>query len=270
MKNTRKLIPAVAMLMTSAVMMSTASYAWFSMNTKVTASGMNVVATTSKNLVITATTGANYDTTATLTDGKTAALNPVSVNCAQNANLAEKKFYYNDNGIGVNYDNGTFDIATTTFEEVNVADTYYETFLYYVKVDGQSTDTFDNFYVNAITVKDTKGTTTMDDDDTPDAEISKALRVAVTDGAKTFIFAPLNGSYTEGKSISSVDSGTKLATLSDQALATLGTTSTFGEISTTEKALTVYVWYEGNDTACTSANSVSVENLSISIDFQAA
>ena len=40
MKNTRKLIPAVVMLLVSAVLMSTASFAWFSMNKQVTATGM--------------------------------------------------------------------------------------------------------------------------------------------------------------------------------------------------------------------------------------
>ncbi len=52
MKKTRKLIPAVAMLMTSAVMMSTASYAWFSMNKTVTAGDMEIKATADANLYI--------------------------------------------------------------------------------------------------------------------------------------------------------------------------------------------------------------------------
>ncbi len=42
MKKMRKLLPALAMLLVSAVMMSTASYAWFAMNTNVTAKGMTV------------------------------------------------------------------------------------------------------------------------------------------------------------------------------------------------------------------------------------
>lgn len=44
MKATRKLIPALAMLLVSAVMMSTASFAWFSMNKDVDVTGMNIVA----------------------------------------------------------------------------------------------------------------------------------------------------------------------------------------------------------------------------------
>ncbi len=44
MKNLRKLLPAFAMLLLSAVLMSTASYAWFSMNKTVSATGMKVTA----------------------------------------------------------------------------------------------------------------------------------------------------------------------------------------------------------------------------------
>lgn len=42
MKKFKKLIPAFCMLLISAVLMGTSTYAWFSMNTKVTASGMQV------------------------------------------------------------------------------------------------------------------------------------------------------------------------------------------------------------------------------------
>lgn len=44
MKLTRKLIPAFIMLLVSAVLMSTASFAWFAMNNNVTATGMSVSA----------------------------------------------------------------------------------------------------------------------------------------------------------------------------------------------------------------------------------
>lgn len=44
MKLTKKLIPAIGMLVLSAVMLATSSFAWFSMNSQVTASGMSVTA----------------------------------------------------------------------------------------------------------------------------------------------------------------------------------------------------------------------------------
>ena len=52
MKKMRKLIPAVAMLLVSAVLLSTATFAWFTMNDEVTASGMQIQAKASGSLLI--------------------------------------------------------------------------------------------------------------------------------------------------------------------------------------------------------------------------
>ena len=52
MKKMRKIIPAFAMLMVAAIMMSTASFAWFSMGTTATATGMQIEATADSSLVI--------------------------------------------------------------------------------------------------------------------------------------------------------------------------------------------------------------------------
>ncbi len=62
MKNTRKLIPAIAMLLVSAIMMSTASYAWFSMNSEVKATGMQVTAKAESSLLIGYTNVPNTNT----------------------------------------------------------------------------------------------------------------------------------------------------------------------------------------------------------------
>lgn len=52
MKKMRRLIPAFAMLLVAATMLSTASFAWFTMNESVTATGMQVKAKASGNLLI--------------------------------------------------------------------------------------------------------------------------------------------------------------------------------------------------------------------------
>lgn len=52
MKKMRRLIPAFAMLMVAAIMLSTASFAWFTMNETVTATGMSVQAQASGSMVI--------------------------------------------------------------------------------------------------------------------------------------------------------------------------------------------------------------------------
>ena len=59
-KNTsakKKLIPAVAMLTTSAVMLSTATYAWFTMSREVEVTGIKLTATTPQTIEISLVSG---------------------------------------------------------------------------------------------------------------------------------------------------------------------------------------------------------------------
>ena len=61
MKMTRKLIPAFVMLIVSAIMLSTASFAWFANSTTVTASGMTVKANTNVKFLQISASGAEDD-----------------------------------------------------------------------------------------------------------------------------------------------------------------------------------------------------------------
>lgn len=73
MKKFRKLVPALCMLLVSAVLMGTSTYAWFSMNRTVTASGMQVTAKSNSTFLLIGnadTVGANK---AGLSDTVTAA-----------------------------------------------------------------------------------------------------------------------------------------------------------------------------------------------------
>lgn len=54
MKFTRKLLPALALLLVSAVLMTTATFAWFSMNTRVSATGMQMETEAGDNVLISA------------------------------------------------------------------------------------------------------------------------------------------------------------------------------------------------------------------------
>ena len=65
----KKIIPALCMLLISAVLMGTSTYAWFSMNTTVSATGMQVTANSdSKFLLI---SKENSEISAIRTEGKT-------------------------------------------------------------------------------------------------------------------------------------------------------------------------------------------------------
>lgn len=73
----KKLIPALALLLVSAVLLGTSTFAWFTMNNRVTVTGMSVTTKVSSNLLIAATNSeTNYATT--LNQTRTAVLEPVS------------------------------------------------------------------------------------------------------------------------------------------------------------------------------------------------
>lgn len=68
MKKFKKVVPALCALLVSAVMLGSSTYAWFSMNTKVTAKGMSVTAqSNSTYLVISKTNTLGTDISAALT-----------------------------------------------------------------------------------------------------------------------------------------------------------------------------------------------------------
>lgn len=88
MKKFRKLIPAFAMLLVSAVMLGTSTFAWFSMNTTVTATGMNVTATSDTPYFVISATKTDISgstgtaTTATATTSSTS-VKPVAYTTSQ-------------------------------------------------------------------------------------------------------------------------------------------------------------------------------------------
>ena len=118
MKLSRKLIPAFAMLLVSAIMLTTASYAWFSINTEVKVDGMSVKTTASDSVLI---VGSALDATAKaddatfttdLTQTVSGLLNPVST-------VNGTAFFYTD---GKNVE-GDGDAKTEDYEAYDAANT---------------------------------------------------------------------------------------------------------------------------------------------------
>lgn len=78
MKKFKKLIPALCMLLISAVLMGTSTYAWFSMNKTVTAEGMQVTANSDSAYLIISAGESLTGSSKTATAGVNASLKPVS------------------------------------------------------------------------------------------------------------------------------------------------------------------------------------------------
>lgn len=72
----KKLIPAICMTLVAAAMFASSTFAWFSMNTQVQATGMKVTATTPVSVEISQSTGSGWAFTTTFT-GNAEVLEPV-------------------------------------------------------------------------------------------------------------------------------------------------------------------------------------------------
>lgn len=261
MKKARKLLPAIAMLLVSAVMMSTASFAWFSMNSQVEANGMQVNAITGMNLVITNTQGSGESDKAPSNTTGVKIMTPSST-----ANLVN--FFKADSN--VNITSGILNDGSVISAAANAgAINYYVEHTFYIRVDGTDADNFDNLLVNEIVVADADAD---DGNDTLNA-ISKALRVGVVcvENSKQFIFAPVSGATTTYRPLDA--EGTYKTASPDEVLGdpitttTPGTNADLGTVTNQYLTIKIYLWYEGQDESCTTSNSVAVEDISVTVKF---
>ncbi len=180
MKKTRKLLPAIAMLLMSAVMMTTASFAWFSINKTVDVTGMNVTAKAEGSLVINKefSTGTLANTRTVGLEPYTTGLNPIT--------FMEGTYKYCSNGQDVDPLTGlAAQDKNLSFTEVSSnVESYYVDYVIYLSAEGvpiedvvlKATVTFagtPTLNQQAATVAFTVGTTAVSVNQ-PDYEVATA------------------------------------------------------------------------------------------------
>ena len=258
MKLSRKLIPAFAMLLISAIMMTTASYAWFSINSDVDVNGMTVSTTTSDSILVATdvitSTGPVSDAAfgTTLTQGTAGGtLNPVSTVDGVN-------FYYVDGGnvtgsgdakeeeyIAYNHSNtAAFNTAYGTTGQNAVG--YVE---YVFQIKATNADPSNAKSLN-ITTLGLAYSGAVDND-------QKAFRVAVfadtnedgfTSGVGTHITTLRADDATYLTTDKAVASDSGLDTVAK--LDTAATLASVGANKTEYVKVVVRLWLEGEDTTC--------------------
>ena len=278
----KKLIPALALLLVSAVMLATSSFAWFSMNTQVTVSGMSVTAKVGSNLAIsTDTLGSTVKKTDgdfknTLVQNVTGILEPVSTvdgnvfyyNSTKNADgvgnaVAETYLRYTEDGLAAATNSSTYNNAFS--ENYGVAKT--DTALGYVEYVFQIKATNSKSVAQEVRLSNLALTYGGS------ADSSKAWRVAlfVEDitsanpaggvGSLVTILTPSGaanhtaGTETAYKAVSSTSA------LADVTYCSNSTTAKFGPIAagaTAQYKVVLRLWLEGEDTTCTNATFASL------------
>ena len=247
------------------IMIVGATFAWFSENRTVEANGMSVQAEASKNLLISNASDGTYGISAASTLTAVTKLAPSSTTNLSSffAATTDTKQSKVDYATGNLLSGAAMEAVTPTTENPNPADTVVNVakHTFYVKLDGISGAQLYKLYVNTLTVQN----------NTPaDAaqNISKALRVGVKCGDNVYIYAPVTGASTTYSGITSTAAATGAVTNLKAAPAStdvLAATVVVGTTLTVE----VFIWYEGQDPACTSANSINVEQLNVKLTFTA-
>ncbi len=252
MKATRKLIPALAMLVVAAVVMSTASFAWFSMSREVSALGMDVTVTAPNNLLI---KGAEEADTAYAAE-KDLQLASVALEPASTVN-GTTLFSVKD-GEALNVQTGALfndtELRTATPASVGTLGGYMD-FEYTIKTEGDAVDV----YVKEFTLTVTK-------ENQPDANM-KAFRMAIIVGdpanpeSVKIVNIGTGVNHTADSAVSALTAG-NLATITaipDANIAEAGgATAAARDVVLSlaageAKDVTIRIWVEGEDTTCTAA-----------------
>ncbi len=274
MKKFRKLIPALCMLLVSALFVGTSTYAWFSMNKTVTAANMQIKAQVNTQLMIKGSAaGAEYKSAIDFVDANDSAVSaknalttvPATAYKGRNeagsaalikdANgwkkIATKHDLVKDDGtISGGAQDSTWDTAIADMFEKATAGTDYIKDDFTLKLVGE--------YKTGSSVKYTlKATTTLGENQANPADIYKAIHVAVvaTYGESTYLKEIDLGDATvavEGKN----------ATLSLEDAAFDAFTA-----ANQEHSYSVYIWYDGEDVQCNNANASSIDQFKFNFQF---
>lgn len=257
----KKLIPAAGMLALSASMLATSTYAWFSMNKTVTATGISMTATVPNQLLIKGSANnAAY---------KAAILFNDSVDSAVSANstlTGLEPVAYKARAASLSNPNNTFKKLTTAGKakvdeqgrvsgaDVNLSsatdveaatanrDYFYDTFT--LKYAGELDANYAQPYL----------TITMTDSDTSDTEspLHDAVHIVLVDNKQTPTVYEFDMSAATGAS--------SVYTLADQQV-------TAFTADNEEIGYTVYVFYDGEDADCKNANALNIDAYSFNFSF---
>ncbi|MBO4468300.1 MAG: hypothetical protein J5766_03265 [Clostridia bacterium] len=258
----KKLIPALCMLLVSAILLGTSTFAWFSMNTQVSATGMQIKAQAEGGIVIsneakstwTASATASHDSVAELIPTSTADVTAWYHNTSDNAadaKAGQAAATYDTLTCADGNSDGVF-TATVGTEVKNI----YLLNKFYIKSSAAEAMTVTGgLLINEVTVSGT-GTS---------AALDASLRVAIKIGGTVYIYAPV-ANATASYVVAGSGSTTTCKT-TDKNVAT-SVTSIPGNATDAPVEAQVYLYFEGEDAACKSDNiAATLDTLQVSVRF---
>lgn len=254
MKKFKKVVPALCALLVSAVMLGSSTYAWFSMNTQVTATGMNVTATSNSTYLVISDSTTLADKASLDLSSVKGTLLPVSYTTTDitesDATVVHANKWFT--ATGTNASDGSAKNGTKT--ELNLSEngtlTADETKQYYVVT---------SFYIGlaqgSSAVETGKGIQAdVKFNAANDSNLHKCLTVKIVYGDNTLGADTTTQTYVYGAANGPV---TKYST--DLQADTL--------ITTKATKVTVYIYFDGADANCTTANAINLGKIQVDLTF---
>ena len=252
----KKLIPAFALLLVSAVLLSTASFAWFSMNRTVTATNMQVKAKAEAGLVISNAADGTYNISASSVKSTVAELKPGSTSDLTNW------FHSTSTNPGVANTQQVYDAGIEWVD--NNHDAHYVVHDFYIRSSGATALAMQSLDVSKVEAKVGDAAAAQN--------LSKALRVGVKIGNEIKIYQPIGtpGTYSVTTATGAYAAGNMTNVTSVSGTTVFNATGTTSVPANTDPGtnVKVYIWFEGEDENCISDNIESVlEQLDVTVTF---
>lgn len=238
----KKLIPAIGMTLLGAALLGTSTYAWFSANKTVTATGMNLQAKADSSLLISNAVDGTYSNTTLLENDVASAntyLNPVEETFSEGAYTFKK---LTEQGKAYVKDDGTFAYTGTDgktiddFLEATAVDNYHDSVWLKFEAPLAEGGTAPTQVVNVAATMSSEG----------NEEIYKAFHVVLVNTASKAVIEDFTFS-----SLGTKVSGTGSITLT----------------ANTPSQVEVYGYLEGDNAACKNSNAINGAAYTVNLEF---
>ena len=269
----KQLVAAIAIVIVSAIALSSSTYAWFASNNRVTATGMVVQATAEGGIEIAYVDSApgSYSTSASAGMSSAQVLYPTSTTATAGSDLITSDWYHASAAITSSSAarSGSYTVLSLNDDGMESGTNHY----YFVRK---------KFNVRSVSaVKTATDLKVSKVEVTGNAQaLSKALRVAIVNGDTKVIYAPVG--YTKAASetgfsynVATAVNGAGEATMGNDNVTVLYATEASAVIAaavpaTTGEDLNIYVCFEGEETNDKSVNLAdTLDSLSLTVHFEA-
>lgn len=264
MKKFKKLIPAFCMLLISAVLMGTSTYAWFSMNTKVTASGMQVNAKANSQFLQIVNSNGTFQDNAAQVEAKAVTsskdLRPVTAvagiaedkkslteltSTTTVSNIKWAEAFSNDPASSAKATDYS-DVSTAAKATTGYTNVYTLINSFKVRLNPKTgATTASNLKVQSVAIDSTN--TTAND------AMKKAVRVLIVCGEKWSLWG--------------VDTVAEGSTIKQLNGSSAGSSVILDEITTAEQTVSVYVYFDGEHADTTTNNAVELSTDGYKVEF---